>query len=157
MASVSCFITSTRRIWPLTFNVISRSTAPGREPCPMSVDPRNKYADAETAAPLAITILMNARRETVLGSKGDCCWIFIKRLPRQETRTRPPQQEREGRIGRILLQRGSGVNRFVYACPSRCNEATYRDRRAIGVWASGGLYVHCMGAKRRCCGLLAGA
>src|SRR5437867_540119 len=63
MASVSCFMTSTRRICPLTFNVISRSTAPGAPGCP-KMGARNRYAVDDTAAPAAITPLMNARRDT---------------------------------------------------------------------------------------------
>src|SRR3954471_18818024 len=64
MASVSCFITSTRRSWPFTFSVIRRSTAPGAEGWPCSGVVRNKYADEEATAPAAMTPLMKPRRDT---------------------------------------------------------------------------------------------
>jgi hypothetical protein len=64
IASGSCFSTSTRRCWPLTSSVISRSTEPGSDDSfwPMIVV-RNRYADAYTVAPAAITPLMKVRRE----------------------------------------------------------------------------------------------
>src|SRR3954470_24579115 len=64
MASVSCFITSTRRSWPFTFSVIRRSTAPGADGCPSSGVVRNKYADEDATAPAAMTPLMKPRRDT---------------------------------------------------------------------------------------------
>src|SRR3954451_24622414 len=64
MASVSCFITSTRRSCPLTFSVIRRSTAPGAEGWPCSGVVRNKYADEDATAPAAMTPLMKPRRDT---------------------------------------------------------------------------------------------
>ena len=64
VASVSCFSTSTRRCWPLTSSVMSRSTDPGSDDsfCPRIVV-RNRYADVDTVAPAAITPLIKVRRE----------------------------------------------------------------------------------------------
>src|ERR1700730_645590 len=101
MASVSCFMTSTRRIWPLTFNVISRSTEPGIEPCPRTASgPRKRYAEAETVAPVAITPLMNDRREKGLDCCcGVCIAIVMGRSPRHVTRTGSHHQQDYGSAG----------------------------------------------------------
>ena len=42
IASVSCFITSTRRSWPFTLSVINRSTLPGADDWPLSWVVRNR-------------------------------------------------------------------------------------------------------------------
>jgi hypothetical protein len=61
----------------------------------MSVGPRNRYAEADTAAPLAITILMNARRVTLEEVWGVCSWVLISDHLVENTRTRPADQEQK--------------------------------------------------------------
>jgi hypothetical protein len=63
MASVSFLSTSTRRCWPLMSSVMRRSTAPAMLSFWPMIVVRNKYADADTVAPAAITPLMKFLRE----------------------------------------------------------------------------------------------
>ena len=63
----SCGITSTRRFWPFTLSVISRSTPPAVDGCPCRVAERKRYAEDEATAPAATTPLMKLRRETCAG------------------------------------------------------------------------------------------
>src|SRR5262245_40054286 len=85
MASVSCFMTSTRRSCPLTFSVSSRSTLPGADVWPLSRFPRNTYAADDTAAPVAITPLMKLRRVTLADVSSIFLLSSMAGPPRQST------------------------------------------------------------------------
>src|SRR5690349_12709359 len=82
MASVSCGITSMRRSWPFTFNVISRSTAPAADwPCIVVV--RNRYADVDATVPAAMTPLMKFRLDTDCPVSSDILLSSIAGSPRR--------------------------------------------------------------------------
>src|SRR5262245_30914564 len=82
IASVSCGIRSTRRSWPFTLSVTSRSTAPAAG-WPCSVVLRNRYAEDEAAAPAAITPLMKLRREVDSGVASGILLSSIAGSPRR--------------------------------------------------------------------------
>src|SRR5213595_515047 len=76
MARVSCFITSTRRCWPLTLSVIIRSTEPAADCCARTTAVRNKYAEEDTA-PAAMTPLIASRLDNPLGvSSITTSWVL---------------------------------------------------------------------------------
>src|SRR5262245_44892909 len=75
-------MTSTRRSCPLTFRLISRSTLPGADVCPLSGVVRNRYAADDAAAPAAITPLMKLRRDGLLGLSSTVFMSSIAGSPR---------------------------------------------------------------------------
>src|SRR6266851_8294139 len=83
MARVSCGITSTRRSWPFTLSVMSRSTAPGADGWPSSGVVRNRYAEDEATAPAAMTPLMKPRRDTDSCISSDIFLSSIAGSPRR--------------------------------------------------------------------------
>src|SRR5262245_11050806 len=138
MASVSCRITSTRRAWPLTFNVISRSAVPAGDDWP-STDPlpRNRYAVPEATAPPAITPLMKLRREI---------WSRMGRTVPQAAGSRQPA------AGSLPAEAGS--HKYLNFCdfrlvsgrncqlPAAGRRLTLRQHRAPGAIGRAGAMTH---------------